>query len=111
MYPASELSRTDHHLWAFIQTTFGASITPPVLSTKCRGWTYYKFLATALAETGEESLISNEISCDFNVGAFTLSWTAPTGAVEYRIYIKQAASTVYGLWNTTKNTSGLYLPF
>lgn len=116
-YPVYELSRTDHHEWSFDAVSFVPSIdTPSSVSVTASGGgtgTTYKYKVTAVAENGEESLASSEVSCintyvlDGSPSTYnTISWSAVTGASKYNIYrYDDYSGYVYGFLSSTEATS------
>lgn len=116
-YPVYELTRSDHHDWSFSTVTFSPSITTPsgVSVTPSGGGvgTTYKYKVTAVAENGEESLASTEVSCintyilDGSPSTYnTVSWSAVTGAVKYNLYrYDDYSGYVYGFLSSTETTS------
>lgn len=101
-YPPRELSRFDHTDWVLSALAFGTNQadvsslindgTPPGSITT--SWT-----VTAVSITGEESIGITTSSADSpssGAGIINLSWTAASGAVEYRIYREFDASGLIG---------------
>lgn len=96
-YQVYELSRSDHHVWTFQAVTFTPSIatpaSPAVTAYGSGSGTNYKYIVTAVAANGEESLATSPVSCvnryDMNAGTSyynQVSWSAVTGAVKYNVY-------------------------
>lgn len=96
-YPVYELARTDHHEWTFTQIPFEPALDAPT-STSATGYgggteTSYKYIITAVAENGEESIGSSPASCvnryDMNLGTGhynKVTWDTVISAQKYNIY-------------------------
>jgi len=88
-YDPRKLTRTGHASWTLTTTVFGSSIAAPTGLTGAG--TTNTYAVTAIAENGEESLISNTATDD--VGN-TLTWNVVAAAEHYNVY--QEKNGVFG---------------
>ena len=90
-FPPYKLTRTANTTWQMTQIAFGPKQQPPtsLTTTITSGTTVYAL--TAIAASGEESILSNTVTNATN--GTTLNWTAASGAVAYNLY-----QQVYGSW-------------
>jgi hypothetical protein len=90
-YAVREVRRSALASWAITTVTFAPSIAAPTgvtVTPNTTGSTTYKYVVTAEADSGEESLSSTAIAiANGNATADnTITWTAVTGAVVYNVY-------------------------
>lgn len=93
-YAVRKLSRTGHTSWTLSTVTFAPSISAPTnLARSAGSGTGKNIVVTAVSNTNEESRISNVLA---GVGSGdTLTWTAATGAVSYKVYEELNSDGVY----------------
>jgi hypothetical protein len=82
-YAPRKITRSSHTQWSIATISFAASIAAPT-SPSCSG-SGKMFVVTAVTSTGVESVPSAEEEGDYGN---TISWTASSGASEYKIYQK-----------------------
>jgi len=88
-----KLTRTSHYAWTLSTITFGAGIASP--GSPAIGGAGKTFGVTAVSEDGIESVPAEDEGDYGN----TFTWSAVTGAVEYKVYRK-----VDGLWQFIART-------
>ena len=120
-YPPCDLSRTEHWNWTLTQISFAPILSPPAglgFTNGGSGSWNYSYVVTGVTLTPpDESLASTAAGgtgaqLNSNTGVENnLSWTAVTGATQYRIYKANPSKTalpagcMYGYIGTTNATS------
>lgn len=93
-YAPRELRRLSSTNWTLTTISFTSSLaapTSPSATATGTGSTTYKYVITAVGESGiDESLASVEATCTNNLfttgNKNTIAWTASAGAVRYNVY-------------------------
>lgn len=93
-YAPRELRRLASTNWTLTTISFVSALaapTSPSATATGTGTTTYKYVITAVGDSGiDESLASAEATCTNNLfttgNKNTISWTASTGAVRYNVY-------------------------
>ena len=107
-YPPYDLQRSGVTSWAFVQTTYASSISPPTgatAATTTAGTWHYQYVVTSVdSNTGDESIASSIAAVDsINIattaGTITITWNPVVGAGSYNVYcapISEAATVPLG---------------
>lgn len=99
-YAPRNLTRTAHTSWTLTAITFGSTQVAPVgtsATATAAGAVDYKYVITAVAATGDESVASNVLDCPGAVnimttaGSIAIVWAAAAGAAYYNVYKAQPA--------------------
>ena len=104
-YPPYDLTRTTNTDWAFTETTFATSISPPVsisvtANASTTKTTYYSYVVTAIDSiTGDESVASPTGTVENNdiavyAGSNVITWSPVAGASSYNIYASTPSYSV-----------------
>jgi hypothetical protein len=110
-YPPAELRRLGALSWTLTTIAFAAPLVPPTgitaTATTGAGATTYSYKVTAVAEGGlQQSLASSAATCTNNLlttgNKNTVTWSAVTGAIRYRVYKESN-----GLYGYIGQTDGL----
>lgn len=112
-YQARELRRYGYTDWRLVPITFTPGISAPASLTvtptvaQNQYLTPHTYAVTAVAEDDiSESSLSAEVTVNNNLGLAgnynTISWSAVTGAVRYKVYKKRGG---WGFIGTTRSTS------
>ena len=116
-YPPEKLVRADHTDWTFSEVAFAPTIAAPtgVNATPTQPNTTDAFpisahyVVSAVSATGQESRLSasdsanNDLSLNGNLN--TVTWSAVTGAVYYKVFKSENGGGSYGFVGTTEGTS------
>ena len=98
-YAPYKLTRTANTTWQLNAISYGATQQPPATTATNSAGTHV-YAVTALAASGEESILSPTVSSTNT--ATNLSWAAASGAVGYNIY-----EQVYGSWGWMYQTGAV----
>lgn len=113
-YQQRELTRVAATNWTLTTLAFAATIAAPTnpaaVATTGSGSITYRYKVTAVSDSAalEESVASVSASCTNDLGSGTnkntVSWTAVSGALRYRVY-GTSNEGVYGYMGETEGTS------